>query len=144
MAKSKRQLEAKLTAQQRKAALLLVENELTDNSDAEKKSQDEIAEEVGVGRMTLYRWRTQNDDFRDYKNLLADDFLSEQRAYVYKQLMKSIGGAQPSIKGIDLFLRRHGLLTDRVVTEDTTGNTNSNEDIAKETEELDKLLNEED
>jgi DNA-binding MurR/RpiR family transcriptional regulator len=141
MAKSKRQLEAKLTAQQRKAVLLLVENELTDN--AVEKSQEEIAEEVGVSRNTLFRWRTQNDDFRDYKNLISDDFLSEQRTFVYKQLMKLIGGSQPSVKGVDLYLRRHGLLTDRVVTEDTTGNTNTNEDIAKETEELDKLLNEE-
>jgi DNA-binding MurR/RpiR family transcriptional regulator len=141
MAKSKRQLEAKLTAQQRKAALMLVENELADNTVS--LSQDEIAEEVGVSRNTLFRWRTQNDDFRDYKNLLSDDFLSEQRTFVYKQLMKLIGGSQPSVKALDLYLRRHGLLTDRVVTEDTTGNTNTNEDIAKETAELDALLNEE-
>jgi hypothetical protein len=135
------ELEAKLTLQQRKAALLLVENELIGAANDEKKSQEEMAEEVGVGRMTLYRWRTQNKVFIEYMNLIADDFLGSHRAEVYSQLLKTIRGSQPSIKGIDLFLRRFGLLTDRQVT--TTEGENdkrSNEDLAKELEDLDDLL----
>lgn len=141
MAKSKRQLEAKLDAQKKKAALLIVENDLAENG--ESKSQEELAQEIGVSRNTLYRWRTQDDDFRDYVNLIADDFFRAHQTEVYRQHMKLIKGTQPSVKAIDLWYRRWGMLTDRTITEDTAGNANSNEDIAKETAELDALLNEE-
>jgi hypothetical protein len=55
--------------------------------------------------------------------------------------MKLNEGSQPSVKGIDLYLRRHGLLTERQVVETKDGGSSrSNEDIAKDLEELDDLL----
>ncbi|SDZ04947.1 Helix-turn-helix of insertion element transposase [Thermoactinomyces sp. DSM 45891] len=137
---NRKQLEAKLTAQQRRAAILLVENELeTEN----KKTYEEIAEEVGITRMGLYKWRTQNRAFIEYKNLLADDILSSMRPLVYKQLLRTIMGSQPSIKGIDIFMRRFALLTDKQVTEDHgSSEKRSNEAIQKELEELDSMLEE--
>lgn len=141
MAKSNRmqQLEAKLTAQQRKAAYMLVENELRDSGD--KRSQEEIAEEIGVTYKTVWSWRTKNKTFIEYKNLIADDFLADKRDQVYGQLMKLITGSQPSVKAIDLFMRRFGLLTDKTVIEQDTGEgARTNEDLAKELEELDELL----
>jgi hypothetical protein len=72
--------------------------------------------------------------FIEYKNALADDFLSEKRAYVYGQLMKLIGGSQPSVKALDLYLRRFGLLTEKqVITTEDNGGSRSNDDLASET-----------
>lgn len=139
---SKKQLESKLTLQQRQAALLIVEAEL--GGPDTQKTQEQIADELGIARMTLYRWRTQNKAFIDYVNLIADDFLASQRSKVYRQLMKLIEGSQPSVKGIDLYLRRHGLLTDKTVVENKDAEqSRSNEDIAREIEELDDVLEEE-
>ena len=143
MAKSNRmqQLEAKLTAQQRKAAYMLVENELRDSGD--KLSQEQIADEVGVTYKTIWSWRTKNKTFIEYKNLIADDFLADKRDQVYGQLMKLITGSQPSVKAIDLFMRRFGLLTDKTVIEQDTGEgSRTNADLEKELEELDDLLDE--
>jgi transcriptional regulator with XRE-family HTH domain len=137
--KKMRELEAKLTPQQQKAALLLVENDLRDNGD--KRTQEEIAEEVGVTYKTIWSWRKQNRNFIDYKNEIADDFLAEHRSGVYGQLMKLINGSQPSVKAIDLYLKRFGLLTEKQVnvTEDNSG-SRSNEDLQKELDDLDELL----
>ena len=139
MANRIKALEAKLDAKKRKAAYLLVENELLETGD--KRTQEDIAEEVGVTYKTLWSWRTKDQVFIEYKNAIADDFLAEKRAHVYGQLMKLIGGSQPSVKALDLYLRRFGLLTEKqvTVTEDS-GSNRSNEDIAKELEELDELL----
>jgi transposase-like protein len=140
----KKRLEAKLTPQQRKAALLLVENELINNK---AKTQQQLAEEIGVDRVTLYRWRTQNQNFVEYTNILADEFLSAHRAEVYAQLLKLIRGVNgvPSVKAIDTYLKRFGLLTERHVIEtDVEGEHRTNEDLAKELEELDDLLDDDD
>ena len=137
----KEQLKAKLTAQQQKAVYLLVENELLPTGEA--KTQEQIAEEVGVERMTLYRWRTRNEDFIEFKNLVADDFLATDRERVYGVLMKMIFGKQPSIKALDLYFKRFGLLTEKHVTEQIdSGAGRSKEDIEKQLAELDELLGE--
>jgi DNA-binding XRE family transcriptional regulator len=139
MSRRLKTLEAKLDARKQKAAYLLVENELRETG--EKRSQEEIAEEVGVTSKTIWSWKTTDPVFIEYKNAIADDFLSEKRAFVYAQLMKTISGPQPSIKGIDVFMRRFGLLTEKqVVVNEDLGGSRSNEDLAKELEELDDLL----
>lgn len=137
--KKKAALEARLEGRQIKAALLCVEREFAPED--ERKSFDEIADEIGVSRMTMYRWRTGNRAFIDYVNHIADDFLASERALVYRQLMKTITGPQPSVKGIDLYFKRHGLITQQVAVEskDATS-TRSNEEITQELEELDELL----
>lgn len=141
MSKRLKALEAKLDARKRKAAYLLVENELRDSGD--RRTQEDLAEEIGVTAKSLWEWKTKDKVFIEYKNELADDFLSEKRAFVYGQLMKLIGGSQPSVKGIDLFMRRFGLLTDKQITESADANgSRADEDIAKEIAELDDLLNE--
>lgn len=135
----KRSLEAKLDGRQRKAALLCVQREFT--PEEERMGFDQIAEEVGVSRNTLYEWRTQKRPFIDYVNILADEHLEEKRALVYRQLMKLIEGSQPSVKAIDLYMRRHGLLTERQVIETKdSGAGRSNDDISAELAELESLL----
>ena len=144
MSKRQKALEAKLTAQQRKAAYMLVENELKDNKDETKLGLQEIATDVGVTAKCLWEWRTKNRNFIDYKNLIADDFLADKRSLVYAQLMKLIDTTQPSVKAIDLYLRRHGLLTDKTVVETDNGEgSRTNADLERELAELDDLLNDE-
>lgn len=139
MSKRLKSLEAKLDARKRNAAYLLVENELRETG--ERRKQEDIAAEIGVTYKTLWMWKTTDPVFIEYKNALADDFLSEKRAYVYGQLMKLIGGSQPSVKALDLYLRRFGLLTEKQVTvNESTNASRSNEDLAKELAELDDLL----
>jgi hypothetical protein len=144
MSKRLKELEAKLTEQQKKAALILVDNDLKSNKDPLKLTYEQIAEEIGVSYKTIWSWRTQNRNFIAYKNEISDDFLSDKRSMVYGQLLKLIGGEQPSVKAIDLFMRRFGLLTEKqiLVNEDASG-SRSNDDLAKELEELDDLLKDE-
>lgn len=132
-------MEAKLTAQQRKACLYLVDKDL--NPDAEFKTELEIAEAIGVDRTTLYRWRKQNPDFIAYKNLLADDMLAEERSMVYAQLIRMIQGSQPSIKAMDLYFKRFGLLSEKLNIETTeTSSELSEEARSNRVEELRKRL----
>ncbi|MNR50141.1 hypothetical protein D3C85_1696160 [compost metagenome] len=70
------------------------------------------------------------------------------RSEVYVQLMRAIrGGANgiPSVKALDLYMRRYGLLTDRTVVEDTRSTIEekrkTDEEIRSEIAELDDMLN---
>lgn len=139
MSKRKRALEAKLSLKQRKAALMLVEKEL-DIEGLDIQTDDEIAEACEVHRMTVYRWKNQNVAFRDYMNLIADEYFQAQRTFVYKQLLKTISGEQPSIKGIDLYMKRHGLLTEKHEVTTTNDGPSSNEDLEESLKEVDSLL----
>jgi hypothetical protein len=136
-----KELEAKLTEQQKKAAFMLVENDIKANKDVTKLTYEQIAEEVGVSYKTIWSWRTQNRNFIAYKNEISDDFLSDKRSRVYGQLLKLIEAEQPSVKAIDLFMRRFGLLTEKTVVENVDGTTaRSDDDIKRQLEDLDDLL----
>lgn len=136
-----KELEAKLTEQQRKAAYMLVENDLKSNKDPSKLTYEQIAEEIGVTYKTIWEWRKKNRNFIAYKNEISDDFLSDKRSRVYGQLLKLIEGEQPSVKAIDLFMRRFGLLTEKTVVENVeSGNQRSDDEIKQQLAELDDLL----
>lgn len=137
-----KQLEAQLSFEKRKAAQACALNEIMPEG-GEKKTQEQLAEELGMSRMGLYRWRTQDHAFIEYMNLLADDMLSSHRSEVYGQLMRLIKGQQPSVKAIDLFMKRFGLLTEKQIITDNTTTDESSADIQKEAEALDDLLKEE-
>lgn len=140
LARRKRELESRLEGRQIQAALACVQRDFAET--AERRTYDDIAAEAGVSRNSLYEWRTQNRDFIDYVNLLADGILESKRAEVYSQLMTLIGGKQPSVKAIDLFMRRFGLLTDHSVVENVSsvGLKQTPADIAESVAELDALL----
>lgn len=137
-----KQLEAQLSFEKRKAAQACALNEIMPEG-GEKKTQEQLAEELGMSRMGLYRWRTQDSTFIEYMNLLADDMLSSHRAKVYGKLMTLIDGPQPSVKAIDLFMKRYGLLTEKQIITDNTTADESSEDIQKEADDLDRYLKEE-
>lgn len=136
----KKALEAKLSVKQREAALLCVERELAEDTET-RITFDEIADIIGYSRKELWKWRSQNKTFIEYVNLLCDDFLRSKQARVYNRLMKLIDSEQPSVKGIDLYFRRFGMLTDKQVVETKEhGGSRDNDDIAKELEDLDDIL----
>jgi transcriptional regulator with XRE-family HTH domain len=101
--------ETKLKPGQKEAAVMLVEYEFTDK--AERKTKEQIAEEVGVSRMTLHRWETSDENFINYKNYVASQYANTYLPFVYKKLIEGI--ARGSMKGIELFLKRIGDLDDR-------------------------------
>jgi hypothetical protein len=72
-------------------------------------------------------------------NLLADDYFRAKRSFAYRQLMRTISGSQPSIKGLDLYFKRFGLLTEKhEIVNENIGR--SADDLRKGMEELDALL----
>lgn len=122
MSRQRKVLEAQLTPQQQRAAQLIVNNEWAEllTEDGRKLTQQEIADEIGIARSTLYEWKAQ-ETFIEYVNYLTEKNLNAMRSEVYVALMKAIrGGANgiPSVKALDLYMRRYGLLSDRTVIED--------------------------
>ncbi|MDR9748823.1 phBC6A51 family helix-turn-helix protein [Paenibacillus taichungensis] len=148
MSRQRNVLEAQLTVQQRKAAQLLVANEWGEllSEDGRKKSMQELANEIGIARSTLYEWKAQ-EHFIDYVNYLTDINLRGMQSEVNVALMKAIRGGNnglPSVKAIDLYMRRWALLSDRTIVEDRRDEISSNrktdEEIRKEIEELNELV----
>ncbi|XID95782.1 phBC6A51 family helix-turn-helix protein [Paenibacillaceae bacterium WGS1546] len=107
----------------------------------------ELAEDIGIARSTLYEWRAL-ESFGEYVNYLTDLQLSAMRTEVNVAIMKAIRGGPngvPSVKAIDLYMRRFGLLTDRTVVEDTRDSTHTrqrtDEEIRADIAELDAMIN---
>lgn len=140
MAKTRRdKLAEKLTVQQQKAAYLLIENEVRPT--AEQRTQDEIAEELGVSRQTIYNWRTKNQAFIEYKKEVAKDFLGDAVGTWANAIIKSMQGKQPSQKALDLYAKLMGFIQDQKRIEIAEGNdARSNEEIKRQLAELDELL----
>ncbi|HBU80878.1 MAG TPA: hypothetical protein DEF35_04450 [Paenibacillus sp.] len=148
MSRQRNVLEAQLTAQQRKAAQLLVANEWGEvlSEDGRKKSMQELANELGIARSTLYEWKAQ-ERFIDYVNYLTDINLSGMRSEVNVALMKAIRGGNnglPSVKAIDLYMRRWALLSDRTIVEDRRdeikNNRKTDEEIRRDIADLNDLV----
>ncbi|AZB43500.1 hypothetical protein CEF21_14985 [Bacillus sp. FJAT-42376] len=108
-----RDLEARLTEQQRLAAHMITDNEFG----GKEKTLDDIAEEVGVSRTTLYTWRT-NGDFTAYQSALSDAHLNKFRSEVDARLMDLIikgpsNNGVASIKALELY---YGLIGRKTAT----------------------------
>ncbi|HZG87309.1 phBC6A51 family helix-turn-helix protein [Paenibacillus sp.] len=145
----RKQLEAALTPQQRIAAQMIVDNEWSPVlNGGKKKTNDELAAEIGIGRSQFYEWK-KNDDFIAYVNYLTDKQLESMRSEVNVAIMKLInpsGDRIPSVKALDLYMRRFALLTDRTVVEDhrsaaSEHRIKTDEEIAKDLAELDRMIN---
>lgn len=114
---------------QREAAALLVEREFTPKSD--RKSLEQVAQEAGVVRKTLYHWQYFDSNFIAYKNYLATEFVDSHLPFVYRKLIEGIDNG--SMKGIETFLKRIGDMdTKSDVTIHQGGNDESFEDRKQE------------
>lgn len=147
MSKRTKELERQVTIQQREAARVIVDNEfglLTE--DGRKLSNVQLIERLSTSNNTFYTWK-RDSDFVALMNQYADEILDANRAEVYAALMKLVrGGANgtPSVKGIDLYLRRHALLTDKTVIEDARESDRprkSEDQLAADIIALDELIN---
>src|SRR5690625_8039501 len=99
-----------LTLAQQKAAYMLLDNELRSKKDPEYRTQEEIAEECGVHRATLFRWRTQNRTFIEFRKEVARDYLGDMVGIFANSLRKSMIGTNgaPSMKALDLYAKMQG------------------------------------
>lgn len=95
----------RLDANMRKACELLV------MKDINGLSNDQIAEQCGVNRSTLYRWK-QRKDFNDYLNELTEEFQRSFLSDAYSELRKIMmyGKSHEKLKAIELMLKNQGRL----------------------------------
>ncbi|PEF46136.1 hypothetical protein CON22_13290 [Bacillus cereus] len=109
-----RDLRQEITEEQAQAAVKLVENSFAGR---ERKTLEEIAEELGISRTTLWKWS--NDvNFIRYKEALADRLLWDNIDLANGQLLALIRGdftanKTPSIKALELFYKLSGKLVDK-------------------------------
>src|SRR5690625_2481922 len=114
---------------QHKAAYLLLDNELRAKSDPEYMTQEQIAEEVCVNRATLYRWRTQNQAFIEFRKEVAKDYLGDAVNVFVDSLIKSMRGTNgaPSMKALDLYAKHIGFIKPANQVEGCIGGGRSDE-----------------
>jgi hypothetical protein len=117
--------ETRLKPGQREAAVALVEYEFTPKG--ERKTKEQIAEELGLSRMQIHRWDTSDENFIGYKNYLASRLVDSQLSLVYSKLLDGIKNG--SMKGIELYLKRIGDLNDK---SEVTINTNNGDQSFEE------------
>lgn len=96
-----------LSASQKKCAELLV------MKDINKQSINQIADEIGVNRSTIFRWK-QTKEFNDYMNNMADEF---QRSFLPDAFgtLRTIlqhGKTHEQLKAVELILKNQGKLKD--------------------------------
>ena len=139
------ELKLLLTPAQRKAAELIVANDFAPKG--EKKNLDDIAEEVGVDRRTLYNWR-QNSDFTRYMSAISDNKLDNHRSLADSQLIKLIEGTSnngiASIKALELFYKLNGRLEDKrtvTINDEERKPTMTREQVSKGLADLERFVN---
>lgn len=104
----------RVDANMRKCAELLV------MKDINGLDNNAIAEECGIDRSTLYRWK-QRKDFNDYMNQVAEEFQRSFLSDAYGELRKIMlyGKSHERLKAIELMLKNQGRLKD---VQETTAN----------------------
>lgn len=147
MSRQIKELEAKVTTQQKKVAQMLSDNEFgLLSEDGKKLSMQQLCDMAGIARSTLYLWKKESFDFVELENAYSEHMLTAHRSEVYGLLVKGMRGHNgiPSSKMIELYLKHYGLLTDRsVVTEEreVSRPRKTDAEIAREIDQLNKLVN---
>ncbi|MEH7456545.1 phBC6A51 family helix-turn-helix protein [Bacillus sp. JJ1127] len=109
-----RDLKQELTDEQLHAATKLVENSFSGRG---RKTLEEIAEELGISRTTLWTWS--NDvNFIRYKEALSDQLLRDNIDLANGQLLALIRGdftnnGTPAIKALELYYKLSGKLVEK-------------------------------
>jgi transcriptional regulator with XRE-family HTH domain len=145
----RKELEAQLKPQQIRAAQLYVDNEWGETVPelGGKKTMQELADTIGIARSTYYEW-LKDETFREYTNYLSDAQLDSMRTIANTALIRAIRGGnngQPSVKALDLYYKRHGLLTNVSVIEDRRDTAEhkrkTDEEVRADIAALDALVN---
>ena len=124
----------KLLPGQREAALLLSEFQFTPKKEREFQRLEDIADHLDITRMTLYRWRTQDENFIALVNDLGERHMSTRVNEVYNALVT--GAVDGNTKNIELFLKNRGLLQDRIEVTDGT----DSEGLSERTNDLERRM----
>jgi transcriptional regulator with XRE-family HTH domain len=127
--------EAYLKPGQRQAAELLLTREFAPKK--ERLTDEQIAEAVGVTRMTIYRWRTQDENFIAYYTHQVDLYMRGQFGFVMKKMYDGINAG--SMKGIELYLKMAGMLIDKQQLEIDDKSEDAQEKQQRLRERLDEL-----
>ncbi|MGD6964057.1 phBC6A51 family helix-turn-helix protein [Fictibacillus phosphorivorans] len=117
-------LEKRLSPLAVQVAYALVENDFTKHD--ERKTMQEIADDLGISRTTLYNHKNDGNVIR-LMGMLSDKQTDTMRAKVDNALMRLIddgSGRHASIKAIELFYKLKGLMIDRSIVGE------SEEDVA--------------
>lgn len=143
MSKRKRQLEAALTPQKQKAAQMIVNNDWAaiTHEAGRKKTMQDIADDLGIARSTLYEWKAE-EDFVAYVNYLTDVQLSAMRSEVNVAIMRAVRGGnngQPSIKALELYMKRFALLQNVDIVEFGKGDEGEGVDLVSLRERIEAL-----
>jgi hypothetical protein len=145
--RKEQQLASKLTPQQQFVARMIVNNEWGElGPNGKKLTYDELVKLDGMpSRMTVFNWK-KDPDFIAYMNYLSTTDLEGLQSEVNAAIMKLIrGGANgtPSVKALELYMKRFALLTERqlIETQDVDRRTGmTQEEIDRTLNELDRLL----
>lgn len=135
-----RDLRQEITEEQAQAAVKLVENSFAGR---ERKTLEEIAEELGVSRTTLWTW-SKDVNFIRYKEALADQLLRDNIDLANGQLLALIRGdftanKTPSIKALELFYKLSGKLVEKKeITTNVDKQKVSQSEVEQELAELGK------
>jgi transcriptional regulator with XRE-family HTH domain len=137
------ELKASLSDQQVLAAHLLTENEFAGK---EKRTQEELADVLGITRMQLYKWRTENADFIKYQAALSTSMLESYRAEADAQLLKLVRGTSnngiPSVKGLQLYYEIMGVKQNKLTIESEKSSSRriSDEEVSAGLAELNDMF----
>ncbi|WP_226677091.1 phBC6A51 family helix-turn-helix protein [Rossellomorea aquimaris] len=103
-------------------------------------NHEQIAEQVGVSRQTLYRWRQdrafQDELKREVARSVMDD-IPNVIASLKKQATKEV---QPSVKAAELLLKSVSMLNDRLEIEDRSkASSTPSDDIDRMKAEIERM-----
>jgi len=117
----------RLTATQKKCIELLV------IKDIERKTNNQIAEELGIDRATLYRWKNK-PEFNDALIERAEEFNRSFLPDTYGTLrnIMAYGSDAHKLKAIELMLKNQGRLKDVQEQTTTVKADISTEDVLRE------------
>lgn len=98
------------------------------------KTEQQIAEENNINRVTIYRWKMKAE-FNDYLQSVADEFqrATLNDAYTVLQRLLYSSNEKTSIKAVELVLKNQGRLKDV---------QDANINIKDETVDIDAILRE--
>lgn len=116
----------RLSATQKKCAELLI------MKDINNMTNNDIADQCGIDRATLYRWK-QKKEFNNYLNELADEFNRSFLSDAYSELRKILlyGKNHEKLKAVELILKGQGKLKDVQETKTTVQAEVSIDDMLK-------------
>lgn len=128
----------KLTEEHRRAAELLLENELKPKK--ERRNREEIASELGIARKTLWEWRRRNSLFIEYKQHITTLALQDSQGKLARVLIDNLDATQPSTKMLELLAKMTpNALAAQQSEVNLNTDSNSQEDVLKRIQQLEEM-----